>query len=755
MDRSVSIAPNNGAPPKDYGPRAPLYPVATAKRRAHRASQACDSCRELKAKCNEGRPCENCQDRGVECHYQDLLEKPKDRTILDAIKSLEARLTETFQAELKKIILAPPVRDQCPKDVATASLEGLPTRHEKPDFEAPLSVEQTRGAIPENIHAVLESRSVRKLMQDSSSQVGYGSVLPGRDTDEAIRPSVAASPIDGWSQASTLTPPPSNDWHGGNLNAKQNPRWNPETVERYVQSFKHNVLDVYPFIDPIELDDMISAFLRTEICAASPFEARTAGQKRKRSFVAERYSPIPNHGRLLQTEEYALCLLVLALGQLCIRRDEISDAAEDSKARSRNHFRPSPNSPTSPEEDRNGGTHARASRRSSLPSAVLMRASPYPYSGVPNQGGMSNLDYFTLAMGTGQMSRFCQCQHVCNHVSIHLLVGFYYASLGRLPESWSYISLASQRIQAIVPCTLDRILRYQIGSSYAGESTKDNQLILDFWICLGLEGDILVTLPMPPSGLRQHEAQMPYPNLKLATSRGVPRHAIESYIAQLYLRKQLALVHDSFKHTKFTSREDAIKVLQGALKDTRDTKQTWVPQGSRWKDGDPPTKDAPSARLRAMYWITQIVLYIPFLRVVLESEAVPANLYPVPPPVDTWIGPDVDDVKIKQDTRTISYAKLAIEALVENTRAFHGIDRSHLVILNLLNMAHTQCKNLLILAACSYDPILSEFIDRETLRTLFDWTISLIQMIPYPSSELVAQTRNLIHAEKHLGFTHG
>lgn len=44
----------------------------TQKRKAQRAAQACDSCRTLKAKCDEGRPdCTSCKEKGIQCVYRD------------------------------------------------------------------------------------------------------------------------------------------------------------------------------------------------------------------------------------------------------------------------------------------------------------------------------------------------------------------------------------------------------------------------------------------------------------------------------------------------------------------------------------------------------------------------------------------------------------------------------------------------------------------------------------------------------------
>jgi hypothetical protein len=63
------------APPRQDPYPGVSYPSAvvnTAKRKAQRAAQACDSCRTLKAKCDEGRPyCASCKEKGIPCVYRD------------------------------------------------------------------------------------------------------------------------------------------------------------------------------------------------------------------------------------------------------------------------------------------------------------------------------------------------------------------------------------------------------------------------------------------------------------------------------------------------------------------------------------------------------------------------------------------------------------------------------------------------------------------------------------------------------------
>lgn len=83
--------------PSPMGPDGPYpipYPSAGGKRKSQRASQvcymhyttgsyhvcnvvaklvfqACDSCRQLKAKCDENKPCKSCLDKNMVCNYRD------------------------------------------------------------------------------------------------------------------------------------------------------------------------------------------------------------------------------------------------------------------------------------------------------------------------------------------------------------------------------------------------------------------------------------------------------------------------------------------------------------------------------------------------------------------------------------------------------------------------------------------------------------------------------------------------------------
>lgn len=63
---------------------------------------------------------------------------------------------------------------------------------------------------------------------------------------------------------------------------------------------------------------------------------------------------------------------------------------------------------------------------------------------------------------------------------------------------------------------------------------------------LTLHSDIVAELPCPHSGILTFEDDMPGPNLQAASDDGFDARIIESYTAQLFLRKHLNQLHNMF-----------------------------------------------------------------------------------------------------------------------------------------------------------------------------------------------------------------
>ena len=78
-----------------------------------------------------------------------------------------------------------------------------------------------------------------------------------------------------------------------------------------------------------------------------------------------------------------------------------------------------------------------------------------------------------------------------------------------------------------------------------------------------LDSDIVAELPCPHSGILTYEEDMPTPNYVAAISiDGFDRRIIESYSAQLFLRRHLNQLHNMFyKPESMETRTSALREL--------------------------------------------------------------------------------------------------------------------------------------------------------------------------------------------------
>ncbi|OTB00677.1 hypothetical protein M426DRAFT_15268 [Hypoxylon sp. CI-4A] len=883
--------------PHVYGPPASMYPLeiaTSAKRKAQRASQACDSCRQLKAKCDETKPCKNCREKNIDCKYRDPPAKQPDKVtadLLEMLTSMREEMSSSFsniKVELAGLTQANLHQSQRVANLETKlkqfhsgtdlKVESI-EEEERPNFpDSPIATSKAHGeetlsspggtivepsltvdeahatlqeanddemednpgpivtpgkpAMPPNhttlaglllkwpsikkmVHHLMEAEKIfhpdeypiRQEQQRGIIRVfgrGEGFDNEIRILDKETPPdhtmtdvlddcSDVASPSpmgEAWGQVGSLTPAPGVEYRGGVVNVEGNPDWDSKKIWNYVRSFEENILNMHPIIIHRELHAMVKVFLEglpkshdgrehrprnarfVNQPSAIPPSFSETGTKRKRSPAADEQNPSTTFvkpGRPFRSVHSALVLLVLALGKICLHKDRIPDAIHESDSPMhhspsvRNGVLASPlqgsppgllsqsqsNMPSPKESDR-----VPMSRRPSLQGNMVAKGS---HSHKRNLDAIPGLEYFALAMDImgSHMGGFN-----LKHVYVQILAGLYYGQLGRVLESWSWISLASRNLQVILRPSLDRLSKWHDQGRSIGQSRRDNQLAFAFWTCLQLESDILAELPLPQSGILQYEDRMPYPNSEYAVNAGFSEHIVTGYIAQLYLRKQLNQVHsllyDSEKQSKHKNGitlddpaiEEGIKRIEEMLRNSRNR---WVPGSYRWNDNDPPANDILGARLRAKYWGSQVILYRPFLRAILEREPWPYSNAAGSP--DDQTPGEMDEIPRNIDHRVLHYAGLAIHALVESTRAFHGIPSTQrIIITNVFGTAHAQWGNLLTLAACFKDRYLQRFINEETLSNLFSKTISFFQTIVQPTSALRADMNILIGLAKDLGF---
>jgi hypothetical protein len=198
--------------------------------------------------------------------------------------------------------------------------------------------------------------------------------------------------------------------------------------------------------------------------------------------------------------------------------------------------------------------------------------------------------------------------------------------------------------------------------------------------------DIIAELPLPQSHILAFEDMMPYPNMDLAQPLGFDEHVLESYLAQLYLRKSLNQIHGMLYNPEIPPTDGTIHHIQDRLLDMR-----WVPPQYKFSEEDPPAGDILAARLRAKYWGAQVITYRPYIRGILEfnfnksamahQSTMPAHEYrEVVAPV---IGPNNEILP-----HAIEYASKGVHGLIESTRAFHGLKEKRFIITNVFGTAH-------------------------------------------------------------------
>ncbi|RYC80402.1 hypothetical protein BFJ63_vAg16714 [Fusarium oxysporum f. sp. narcissi] len=843
-------------------PHEPFYSVyslsGSAKKKNNRASQACDSCRHLKAKCDEMKPCRTCKEKGVECKYRDPVPKATDKAqadILEGLGSVQTSLNsimshlERFDQRLIKM------ESLLPKHIATSTLKTEPSvedeykrapaspyvangasvdqyyddaHHDPPSTEPmPLRmmaeddmeiepgppVPPGEPAIPINhttlAGLLLEWPSIRELTKHHVEREGvrYISEYPisqeqnrgvllvygrGEDShpsrrvreptdhgnlDMADDSSNMASPSPGadWGQIGGLSPPDQVEYKGGVL-VDVNPDFSEPKVWAYVESFKENILNMHPIIQPKLLDYWVRHFLNN-LPASQPRSAKpqtskptfavgggsqtgeVAGSKRKRSpgpDGSEPPLPAPSRtGRPDRSIHTALVLTALALGKVCLHRDNVPDVVHPTEP-------PSHDSPVirngaiSPRANRcSGPAYSSHSHSSGLPSPKAevgenpdncpsirgVGASGAGHIPKKNCEVIPGLEYFAYA--TDILGNHAGAYNNMEDVYANIFAGLYHGQLGRPMESFAFIQRASHKLQVIMRPSLDKMRRIKRNNELIQE-TKYNHLSLAFWTCLQLESDLIAEMPLPPSGLLSYEDDMPHPNMSLL--EGFDQRILDSYPGQLYLRTHLNSIHRMFYAPEDPAKPGKDKFRNVGVVSDAVSGMHWVASSFAFREDDPPADDILAARLRGKYWGAQVITYRPFIRQILQFSHSIKNHVSNPnfPSVSSEFRQDVTAPVIHPKARThgdidpevVELAKKGIKALIESTRAFHGLGDKRPIITNVFGTAHAQWGNLLILSAAFCDPILHIYVDEELLRTLFHKTIQFLRQSATATSAL-------------------
>ncbi|KAF4971255.1 hypothetical protein FSARC_1877 [Fusarium sarcochroum] len=633
--------------------------------------------------------------------------------------------------------------------------------------EYPISHEQNRGVL----------RAYGRGEDSCSSRHVLAPIDHG-NLDHAERSSnmAAPSPAVNWGQVGGFCPPDQVEYRDDVLEFDGNPDFSESKVWAYVESFKENILNMHPIIQPKLLDSWVRDFLETlrisRLRLAKPQTSdstfvggrrsqipKAAGPKRKRPSEPDepkRSVPaLPCTGRPDRSIHSALVLTVLALGKICLHRDGVPDVANPSEyllhgnpAVCNGAMPPSTNQGSPPQSSacsHSLGLPSPKEQDSSVPSRrpCIHGMSDFGSedSVKKNYEAIPGLEYFAHA--TDILGNHTGAYNNMKNVYANIFAGLYHGQLGRPMESFAFIHKASHTLQVITGPCLDKMRRIKHNSELI-QDTKYNQLALAFWTCLQLESDLIAEMQLPPSGLLSYEDDMPHPNMSLL--EGFSQRILDSYPGQLYLRTHLNSIHRMFYalEDRAKSGEDIFRnvgVVADAVSDMH-----WVAPSFAFREDDPPADDILAARLRAKYWGAQVITYRPFIRQILQFSHSIKNHASSPnfPSVSSEFQQDIAAPVIHPKARThvdidphvVDLAKKGIKALIESTRAFHGLGDKRPIITNIFGTAHAQWGNLLILSAAFRDLVLHTYVDEGLLRTLFHKTIHFLRQSATGTSAL-------------------
>lgn len=201
--------------------------------------------------------------------------------------------------------------------------------------------------------------------------------------------------------------------------------------------------------------------------------------------------------------------------------------------------------------------------------------------------------------------------------------------------------------------------------------------------------DILAELNLIPSGILQYEGLLPYPNMTMLHQElGFPEEVMNSYGAQLYLRKRLNEISGQLYNPKYRlNLEDRLKVTQG-IQTIFEHQSLWAASYA-FDTSAPPAEDILSARLRAKFWGANVITYRPYVETIMgwsharrnpqEYRENAFSSFSVPSNATT--PSDIDPI-------IIQHANRGIQAVIKSTEAFHGLKDKRFIITNVFGTAH-------------------------------------------------------------------
>lgn len=498
-------------------------------------------------------------------------------------------------------------------------------------------------------------------------------------------------------------------------------------------------------------------------------EGSTQGRINSRNNSTSHPSPphIPQHlpprrQNIPRTIHSAIVLLVMALGSVCLHRQPVPGPLIPIATSSPKNAFISP-----PAFNQGGSTSTPTIQSAGTPPGTYPH-NPYGSQAPPSRPPprmpkkfLRNIDiipglaYFTKAM---EIMGILFGGNELENVQAGLLTGLYWGQLGRVLDSWKWISWACMGCQVLV-------------RMHEKDEVRKDVILRLFWSCLQLESDVLAELDLPPSGISRLEDSMPLPS-GLSTDP-IAGDLCEDdplmwmyYLAQIALRKLLNRAHTALykQHVGRTIAEtnrslNIARELDFQLEQWRKT----LPVPLRWDESDPPSTDINAARLRAKYFGARYIIHRPFVyqavhglmgsasspamstsetsgspREGTPSAGAAARISSAAGDLSEAGGSVGVGTGAKGDQSLEASCRKCIEAAISSTTSFHAFSASshRPVITNVFGTAHAQFGNLLVLSAAFLCPTLKHLIPSQLLHELFSKTIFFLRTLSPISAAL-------------------
>ncbi|KAF2152470.1 hypothetical protein K461DRAFT_226348 [Myriangium duriaei CBS 260.36] len=517
-----------------------------------------------------------------------------------------------------------------------------------------------------------------------------------------------------------------------------------DTVWTLVERYKVHIHDLHPFLDFPTLQRYLPGFIERHRLSsygpASPYAAansESARKKRKRSEpyqngVTDQYTQSSGSPSISSVNDTslpaAITYLVLALGSVTDFQGYIPGPVPDlsSMPPPKIPFSPSATSRQSPASSWGAPTPPSHDGRSYGQSPAQSFDSPNPSSKgsrATNVDQIPGLNYYREAC---RIIGLHNDSNELTNAQARLLAGLYKGQLGRVQESWSWISDA---------CRICRNpAKYRVRSLDTWQGAYENTILITCWSALQLESDILAELDYPHSGLASVQDQIPYPSAPGAAvplSNNRTMTPMQYYVLQLYLRKRLNQMHVNVyaKACMFTMSRHMAATLRNNEDSLDGLRETYG-----WQDEEPPATDILEARVRGKFYGAKYICLRPYLDYVLHAmKEVRSGEALETLAKDAYGRPRHSDLKLYAAIATmteeeiIERAKWCVESAILSTEAFDGVP-GRLIMTNIVGTSHAQFSNMLVLSAAYHSgpPEIRDLIPPIRLKALLERTIKFI-----------------------------